>query len=143
MNCEGIQLFDHAKWGQEAGLKSLWYLAVWNMGILDGKLEAQVPVQTMEVEVGKMPESVESFQVFKADEHAEASMFVGVCTSRGIDEDPEVKVAEILGSLSSHHRGYFTLTPDMVDCLCPWGGNLYKYIVLEDLLGLSIDLVAS
>ena len=142
MDCESFQIFDHPKRHKETGLKSLGDLAVGHMGILDDQLEAQVPVQTKEVEVGEMPESVESFQVFETYEHAESLMVVMTDTT-SVDIDPEMEVAEGFGFLSCCHAGYFALTSDMIDGLGPGGGDLYKGIVLEYFLGLSVYLVTS
>ena len=90
-----------------------------------------------------MPEPVEGFEVFKADEHAECAMVTRMTSSTGIDGDPEMEVSEILGFLSCANAGYLTLTPDVVDCLQPWRGDLDENVVLKDFLSLSIYLVAS
>ena len=90
-----------------------------------------------------MPEPIEGLEIFEADKHAESPMATGIRTSGSIDENPEVKIPEELGFLSSRHAWNFPLAPDMFNRIRPWRSDLNENIVLEDFLGLTMNLVAS
>ncbi len=142
VNGESVEVFNHTEWHQEAGLKSLGDLAVRNMRILDGELEAQMLIETVVVQIGPVPELGEGFEIFEGDQDAACSMVIGIRSSRSIDENPEVEISEDLGFLPSGHAWDFALTPDVFKSLGPRCGNLDEDVVLEDFLGFSINLVA-
>ena len=143
MNFECIKVFNHTKWHQKAGLKSLGDLAVWNVGILDGELEAQMLIESVVIQVREVPKLVERLEVFEGDDHATCPMVMRAGSPRGIDEDPKVEIPEDIGFFSSRHARDFTLASDMIYSIRPWSGNLDENVVLEDLLGFSMDLTAS
>lgn len=89
-----------------------------------------------------MPHASKSFEILETNKHAEASMMLlRIWRCRRVDKDPEVEVRKECGLVSSRHARNFALAPDVADSFRPWCGDLYKDIVLKDLLCLAVDLV--
>lgn len=69
-----MQVFNHTKGLKEAALECFRDLPIRHMRVLNSKFQTQVLVQTLIVQVRKVPHSCKSFQVLETDEHTETSM---------------------------------------------------------------------
>lgn len=87
-----------------------------------------------------MPHSSESFEILKADEHAEIVVRVTIRGSWGIDKDPEMVISETRCFVSAAYAWDFPFASDVLDCFGPWCCYLDEDVVLEYFLGFVVDL---
>lgn len=100
-------------------------------------------IESVVIQIGEVPELIERLEIFERDDHTACPMVMGVGSSGGIDEDPQVEIPEGIGFLSSRHARDFALASDVIYSIRPWSSNFDENVILEDFLGFSVDLTAS
>ena len=137
-----FKVFDLPERHEEFGLQAFGDGRIRIVRILEVQPELEVGVELpIVVEIGEVPYPCKGWEVFECGDHAVAVWWwlAPLCQIGGVNQDSQVKILEVRGRSPGGDDGNFALAVDVGYCLGPWGGDLDKDVVVEDLGGFMMD----